>query len=147
MVQDIFLTETAQLADVVLPAASFAEKDGTFTNTERRCSGCASAVPAPGEARADWEIIADAGRRHGRGDWALRAAPRDILAEIAALTPSYGGISLRAPRREGGLAGRAPTPTTPARPSCTSAQFTRGKGSSSRSPISRRPKRPTTSTR
>src|SRR5674536_89287 len=58
VVQDIFLTETAQLADVVLPAASSAEKDGTFTNTERKVQRVRAAVPSPGEARADWAIIA-----------------------------------------------------------------------------------------
>ena len=57
MVQDIFLTETAELADVVLPAASFTEKDGTFTNTERRVQRVRQAIPAPGQAKADWVIL------------------------------------------------------------------------------------------
>ena len=56
VVQDIFLTETAQMADVVLPAACFAEKDGTFSNTERRVQRVRKAVPPPGEAREDWRI-------------------------------------------------------------------------------------------
>jgi len=65
VVQDIFLTETARLAHLVLPGVSFAEKDGTFTNTERRVQRVRQAVPATGEARPDWEIIADLSTRMG----------------------------------------------------------------------------------
>ncbi|MBT3276252.1 MAG: formate dehydrogenase subunit alpha, partial [Spirochaetales bacterium] len=90
VVQDIFLTETAELADVVLPATSFAEKDGTFTNTERRVQRVRKAVEAPGEAREDWRIICDiAGRMGYAMDY---ADPSAIQDEIAALTPIYGGI-------------------------------------------------------
>src|SRR5450756_3154080 len=93
VVQDIFLSETAALADVVLPAASFAEKDGTFTNTERKVQRVRAAVPSPGEARADWAIIAELARRlGGAGGWDY-AHPADIMAEIRALTPSYAGIT------------------------------------------------------
>ena len=91
IVQDIFLTETAALADVVLPAACFAEKDGTFTNTERRVQRIRRAVDPPGEARADWEIIDELMRRLGYEN--NLGSPREILAEIASLTPSYGGFS------------------------------------------------------
>jgi len=90
-VQDLFLTETAQMADVVLPAASFAEKDGTFTNTERRVQLLRRALEPPGEARRDWEIVADLATRLGyRMDYAGSA---QIMDEIAAVTPIYGGIS------------------------------------------------------
>jgi predicted molibdopterin-dependent oxidoreductase YjgC len=65
VVQDIFLTKTAQAADVVLPAACFAEKDGTFTCTERRVSRVRKAVDAPGEARPDWQILCDVSKRLG----------------------------------------------------------------------------------
>ena len=98
VVQDIFLTETAELADVVLPGASFAEKAGTFTNTERRVQLLAPAVPPPGQARPDWEILCDLARRiQGQPPAAPYAAwnyasPAAIMEEIAALTPSYGGI-------------------------------------------------------
>jgi formate dehydrogenase alpha subunit len=65
VVQDLFLTETAQFADVVLPAASFAEKDGTFTNTERRVQRVRKAFDPPGQARPDWEIILEVARELG----------------------------------------------------------------------------------
>jgi formate dehydrogenase alpha subunit len=101
LVQDIFPTETAQLADVVLPAASFAEKTGTFTNTERRAQMIHPAVEPPGEARPDWQIIAELARRTADAlgkDFAGAYAgwdyssPSQIMEEIAALTPVYGGI-------------------------------------------------------
>ena len=89
-VQDIFLTETAELADVVLPAVSFAEKDGTFTNTERRVQRVRKAVDPPGEARDDWEIIcALASRLNYPMDY---EHPSQIMDEIADVTPIYGGI-------------------------------------------------------
>jgi len=90
VVQDLFLTETAELADVVLPAASFAEKEGTFTNTERRVQRVRKAVTAPGEARLDWEIICDLSRRMGYD--MHYASAEEIMEEIASLTPIYGGI-------------------------------------------------------
>lgn len=93
VVQDIFLTETALLADVVLPAASFAETDGTFTNTERRVLLVNKAIDPPGEARQDWEIICDLATRMGyRMNYASAAR---IMDEIAEVTPIYGGMSHR----------------------------------------------------
>ena len=90
VVQDIFLTETAGLADVVLPAACFAEKDGTFTSTERRVQSLCKAVDPPGQARVD-QIIAELSRRMGyRMDYEDSA---DIMTEISRLTPIYGGIN------------------------------------------------------
>mgnify|MGYP006282260191 FL=1 len=89
-VQDIFMSETAQLADVVLPAASFAEKDGTFTNTERRIVRIRKAVPAPGQARPDWQILCDLARRMGY-DMSYDH-PSEIMEELASLTPIYGGM-------------------------------------------------------
>lgn len=91
VVQDIFLSETAERADVVLPAACFAEKNGTFTNTERRIQRVRKAVDAPGEAKADWEIINDLMKRMGY-DNNFKSA-KDIMDEIAKVTPQYGGIS------------------------------------------------------
>jgi formate dehydrogenase alpha subunit len=91
VVQDIFMTETAAYADVVLPAACYAEKDGTFTNTERRVQRVRKAVEPPGEARADWEIICDLSGRMG---YALEyESPGDIFEEIRSLTPSYAGMN------------------------------------------------------
>jgi formate dehydrogenase major subunit len=66
--QDIFLNETAQLADVVLPGVSFAEKEGTFTNTERRVQRVRTALPIKGEARRDLDIICDLGQRLSRSN-------------------------------------------------------------------------------
>ena len=91
VVQDIFLTETAKMANVVLPSASFAEKDGTFTNTERKIQRVRKAVEAPGEAREDWEIICDLAGRMGYSMDFKNA--QTIMEEIAQVTPSYCGIN------------------------------------------------------
>ena len=90
VVQEIFLTETAKYADVVLPAACFAEKGGSFTNTERRIQKVNQAIEPPGEARADWKIISEISTRMGyQMDY---DSPAEIMAEIAEVTPIYGGI-------------------------------------------------------
>ena len=123
IVQDIFLTETAELADVVLPAACFAEKDGTFTNTERRVQRIRRAVPAPGEARADWEIVQEVMLRLGYENQA--ASPEEILAEIASLTPSYGGISFDRLEREQPQ-WPCPSPDHPGTPILHVGRFSRG---------------------
>ncbi len=125
VVQDIFLTETAQLADVVLPATSFAEVGGTFTNTERRVQLLQPAVPAPGEARPDWEIICDLARRMGYE--MSYPSESEIMDEIASLTPSYGGMSHD--RLEGdGLQWPCPTKDHPGSPYLHKGKFTRGLG-------------------
>lgn len=90
VVQDIFLTETAQYADVVLPSCSFAEKSGHFTNTERRVQRINPAVRAPGEAKEDWWIIQQIANAMG-GDWHYDKVA-DITAEIARVTPQYAGL-------------------------------------------------------
>lgn len=90
VVQDIFLTETARLADVVLPAASFAETEGTFTNTERRVLMVNKAIEPPGEAQSDWEILCQLATRLGYPMHYTNAA--QIMNEIASVTPIYGGI-------------------------------------------------------
>lgn len=124
--QDIFLTETAALADVVLPAVSFAEKDGTFTNTERRVQMVRAAIPPIGESKQDWQIILDLSRRMGYEMSYLDAS--QIMEEIAGLTPSYGGISFPRLEKEGGLQWPAPTPTHPGTPYLHQDKFARGKG-------------------
>lgn len=99
VVQDIFLTETAQLADVVLPGASFAEKDGTFTNTERRVQRVRRAIEPVGESRPDWEIISDLSTRLG---YPMRyGSAEEIMEEIASVTPIYGGITYNRLNDEG----------------------------------------------
>jgi formate dehydrogenase alpha subunit len=89
--QDIFLTETAELADVVLPAATFAEKDGTFTNTERRVQRIRKAIEPIGESKADWQIVCEIAKHLGAEGFDFTSA-QQIMEEIASLTPSYGGI-------------------------------------------------------
>lgn len=91
VVQDIFLTETAELADVVLPASSFAEKDGTFTNTERRIQRVRKAINPVGDSKPDWQIIMEIMNKLGYTK--KYNHPAEIMEEIAAVTPQYGGIS------------------------------------------------------
>jgi predicted molibdopterin-dependent oxidoreductase YjgC len=99
VVQDIFLSETATFAHVVLPAVSFAEKDGTFSNTERRVQRVRKAVAAPGIAKPDWQIISELSTQMG---YAMSyGSPAEIMEEIRKVTPSYAGISYRRIERRG----------------------------------------------
>jgi len=91
VVQDIFMTETARMADVVLPAASSAEKEGTFVNTERKVQRVRKALEPPGEAREDWKIICDLSGRMGYPMNYEKGG--HIMEEIARITPSYCGIN------------------------------------------------------
>lgn len=92
VVQDIFLTETAEFADVVLPACTFAEKDGTFTNTERRVQRINKAIIPLGDSKPDWWIISEIAKRmNGKGFNFTN--PSEIFDELASLTPIYAGIS------------------------------------------------------
>ncbi len=125
VVQDIFLTETAQLADIVLPAASFAEKNGTFTNTERRVQRIRKAINPPGSAKPDWEIIAEISTRLG---YPMNyKSSKEIMAEIAMLTPIYGGISYSR-LIHGGLQWPCWDRKHPGTPILHQGQFTRGRG-------------------
>ncbi|MCJ7426244.1 MAG: formate dehydrogenase subunit alpha [Dehalococcoidales bacterium] len=126
VVQDIFLSETAKLADVILPGVSFAEKNGTFTNTERRVQRVRKAVEPIGESRADWEISCQVGKKMGGKGFYFKNASQ-IMEEIASLTPSYGGISYKR-LEKGGLQWPCPTPEHPGTPILHTQQFTRGKG-------------------
>jgi len=92
VVQDIFMTETAQLASVVLPAASFAEKDGTFTNTERRVQLLKPAVKPPGQAKPDWEIIGLIARKMGVKGFDFKSQ-EEIFEEVRKTTPQYAGMT------------------------------------------------------
>jgi formate dehydrogenase major subunit/formate dehydrogenase alpha subunit len=125
VVQDIFLTETAQIADVVLPARCFAEKDGTFSNTERRVQRVRQAVQPPGETRYDWEIICDISQR--MGSEMSYPDSEAIFNEIGSVTPSYGGLTYA---RIDNVGIHWPCPKTdhPGTPILHSEQFTRGKG-------------------
>jgi formate dehydrogenase alpha subunit len=125
VVQDIFLSETAELAHVVLPGVSFAEKDGTFTNSERRVQRVRKAIEPLGNARPDWQIIAELSGRLGVP--MKYNSPAEIMQEIASLTPSYGGI--RYERLEGlGLQWPCPTADHPGTPFLHKDKFVRGKG-------------------
>lgn len=93
VLQDIFLNETARFADIILPAACFAEKDGVFANSERRVQRVRQAVAPPGQARADWAILADVARASGQ-DWGF-SGPEDIYAELVRDAPRFAGISHR----------------------------------------------------
>ena len=106
VVQDIYMSETAQLADVVLPGASFAEKEGTFTSAERRVQRVRKAIEPVGSARADWEIICDLSHRLGLP--MSYGSPAEIMEEMAAVTPIYRGISY--PRLEKGWGLQWPCP-------------------------------------
>lgn len=100
VVQDIFHTETTEFADVILPAASFAEKDGTFVNSDRRVLRVRKAVDAPGEARSDWEIILDIAKAMGKPIGNYQSA-NEIFEEIALATPIMRGISYDRIERQG----------------------------------------------
>lgn len=127
VVQDIFLSETAALADVVLPAATSLEKDGTFTNTERRVQRVRMALPPIGLSRPDWQILSDLARRMGQENQFRYKAPSQIMEEISRLTPSYGGISFERLER-GGLQWPCPNKDHPGTVYLHKGQFTRGKG-------------------
>jgi len=125
VVQDIFLTQTAELADVVLPGVSFAEKDGTFTNTGRRVQRVRKAIPEVGKSKQDWEIIQEISQRMGY-PMSYRS-PEEIMEEITSLTPSYGGIHYD--RLDGhGLQWPCPDRDHPGTPYLHKDKFTRGKG-------------------
>jgi formate dehydrogenase major subunit len=92
-VQDIFLTETAEFADVILPATSFFEKTGTYTNTDRRVQIGRKAIDPPGQARVDWEIVCEIARRMGYPMG--YGGPEEIFREFVELAPSYAGLTYR----------------------------------------------------
>ncbi len=126
VVQDIFLTETAQYADVVLPACTFAEKDGTFVNTERRVQMVNKAIDSIGESKADWEIIMALANKLGF-DWNYGSA-EDIFKEITSLTPSYAGISYQRLEEEEGIQWPCPTEDHPGTKFLHQGKFSRGLG-------------------
>ncbi len=125
VVQDIFLTETAKLAHVVLPSACFAEKDGTFTSSERLVQRVRKAVAAPGDAKPDWEIIVELAKRLG---YPLSyRKPAEIMDEINSLTPSYGGITY-ARIEKAGIQWPCPTSDHPGTAFLHKDKFSRGLG-------------------
>ncbi len=134
VVQDIFPTETAQLADVILPGTTFVERDGTFTGTDRRIQLVRQAIEPLGDSRPDWAIIADLARRMADpgndapfASWEY-SAPAEIMDEIAALTPIYGGASYERLDKEGHLQWPVPTADHPGTPYLHKDKFSRGLG-------------------
>jgi formate dehydrogenase major subunit len=125
VVQDIFLTETAQYADVVLPSSCFAEKDGTFSNTERRVQRVRKAVESPGETKDDWWITCEIGTRMG---YEMKYQnSEEIFEEIRTVTPSYAGITYERINEEG-VHWPCPNIEHPGTPILHIGKFTRGKG-------------------
>lgn len=137
VLQEIFPSETSDYADVLLPGVSFAEKDGTFTNTERRVQQIHDAVTSPGEARKDWVIISDLANRmlsHRQqqpvgiyAGWNYENAAQ-IMNEIASLTPSYTGVSYERLEKGEQLFWPVKSDTHPGTPILHTEQFTHGKG-------------------
>jgi predicted molibdopterin-dependent oxidoreductase YjgC len=126
VVQDIFLTESAKLAHVVLPACSFAEKDGTFTNTERRIQRVRKAIEPIGNSRPDCRILSAIAKRMGANNFDF-SHPSDIMQEIAELTPSYHGITYNLLEK---ISPQWPCPdeTSEGTPLLHSDSFVQGKG-------------------
>jgi predicted molibdopterin-dependent oxidoreductase YjgC len=127
VVQDIFLTETATLAHVVLPGATFAEKDGTFSNTERRVQRVRQAIRPLGDSKEDWVIICELARKLGAPGFEF-ASPAEIMTEINRLTPSYGGITYARLEELGSLQWPCPTVDHPGTPYLHKGKFARGLG-------------------
>ncbi|KXG43536.1 formate dehydrogenase [Tepidibacillus decaturensis] len=125
VVQDLFMTETAQLANVILPASSFAEKDGTFTNSERRVQRVRKAIEPIGNSKPDWQIISELSTRMG---YPMNYdSPSQIFVEMAALTPIYRGMDYTR-LEEKGLQWPCPTKAHPGTPVLHIGQFSKGKG-------------------
>ncbi len=146
VLQEIFPTETSPYADVLLPGVAFAEKTGTFTNTERRVQRVRKAIESPGEARQDWEIVSEIAKRilgvqssviseqlrkvDVNAPWSKwdYTSPADILREINALTPSYAGITHERLERGETLQWPCPSADHPGTPILHTKGFARGKG-------------------
>ena len=134
LVQDIFFNETGEYADIIFPAVSFAEKDGTFTNSDRRVQLIRPAVPAPGEARPDWEILCDLAKRVEKKIGGPHSAgfeftsPAEVWDEMAGLTPPFQGITHDRILLEHGVHWPCPTPDHPGTPYLFEESFPSGKG-------------------
>lgn len=125
VVQDMFLTETAEFADVILPAASYLEKEGHFTNTERRIQRINQVIPPLGSSKSDWEIIQLIANQMG-ANWNYSHV-KDITSEICELTPQYGGVTWERVGRDG-LQWPCPTQNHPGTPYLHKDRFARGLG-------------------
>jgi formate dehydrogenase alpha subunit len=132
--QDIFLNTTGQMADVILPSVSFAEKDGTFTNSDRRVQLVRRAVAPVGQSRADWEILCDLARRLEARLGVIPSAgwdyahPSEIWEEMCRVTPEFAGITYERLEREGGVHWPCPSADHPGTPFLFAESFPRGRG-------------------
>ncbi|SMX44399.1 formate dehydrogenase subunit alpha [Actibacterium lipolyticum] len=126
VVQDIFLTETANFADVILPAAAFYEKTGTVTNTNRQVQMGRPAAPPPGEAREDWQITTDLANRMGLG-WTY-THPAEVFAEMKQNMPSLDNITWDRLANEGAVTYPSLSPTDPGQPIVFGDGFPRAEG-------------------
>lgn len=132
--QDIFLTTTGRVADVILPSTSFAEKDGTFTNSDRRVQRVRAAVPPVGDGRPDWQILCDLARRleaalgqHPSAGWDYRH-PAEIWEEMRRVTPDFAGITYDRLQAEGGVHWPCPSLDHPGTPYLFADDFPIGRG-------------------
>ena len=131
VVQDIFLTETAEKADVVLPAACWPEKEGTYSNTIRAVQLSHKACDSPGEAREDWTIFVELAKRLGH-NWDFKSAS-DVFDDIAKFVPAYAGMNYER-LNKGYLQWPCPTPEHPGTPNLHAMQFSRPNGMATFSP-------------
>ncbi|MCX8206379.1 MAG: formate dehydrogenase subunit alpha [Methanothrix sp.] len=136
VVQDIFMTDTAKLADLVLPAAAWAEKEGTFTSTERRVQWISRAREPPGEARPDLWILAEVAARLG---FELPSDPEEALAEINQAVPAYRGISRSNAGARGGIIWPCPHPDHPGTPVLHTERFSTPEGRARITPVHHTP--------
>jgi formate dehydrogenase alpha subunit len=127
VVQDIFLSETAEIADVVLPATSYAEKEGTFTATDRRVQPVRQAIEPLGQTKSDWEIVCLLAREMGAIGFDFES-PAAVMREIAELTPIYGGVSYERLANGEVLHWPCPTAEHPGTPFLHQGRFSRGVG-------------------
>jgi len=127
VVTDFFLSETAELADIVLPGSVWAEDEGTVTNLEGRVIKYNKAVDPPGEARVDWEIICDLARRLGKGEYFQFQSARDIFDELRLCTrgakSDYWGITYEKIDAQNGVFWPCPTPESPGTPRLYEQRF------------------------
>ena len=137
VVQDIFMTDTARFADVLLPAASFAEKDGTFINSERRVQRVRKAIEPVGDSWPDWKITSEIAKRMGASGFEYQD-PSEVWDEVAALCPNFAGISY-ARIEEAGLQWPCPTTDHPGTATLHAQRFATPSGKGKFSPLAYRP--------
>ncbi|WP_424359548.1 formate dehydrogenase subunit alpha [Methanocella sp. MCL-LM] len=138
VVQDIFMTETAELAHVVLPAAAYAEKEGTFTSTERRVQLLKKVVTPPGQAKEDWEIICAIAKKMGVAGFDFKSAG-EIFEEVRKVTPQYAGMTWERLKKPEALHWPCPATDHPGTPILHTVKFTHPDGLGIFFPVSFKP--------